>query len=57
MREPFHKQPIAAIALAAGAGVLAHKANANAAAVLHVKPVVVGLWLALLLALLAHLGI
>ena len=49
--KPFYKEPAVALAFAVGAAVLSHKANANAARVLGVSAVVVGIVVAVILAL------
>jgi hypothetical protein len=52
MDTPFYREPIPAVAIAVGFGILASKANANAAKALGVSPMVVGGVLALLFAVL-----
>ncbi len=50
MDTPFYRKPAPAMALAVGAAIVAHKANANAAHALALSPIAVGLFIALLLA-------
>jgi hypothetical protein len=47
---PFHRQPIPAVAIAIGAGIVASKANANAAKSIGLPTLLFSTLLALLLA-------
>ena len=48
MDTPFYREPVPALVIAVGIGILASKANSNAAKALGVSPIVFGGLLALL---------